>query len=126
MRHDEENFQIGVVRFLRSQGHYVFAVPNGNRNNPIQGHKYKIMGQMPGVSDLIVLMPGGKVYFIEIKNPNGKGRQSPSQREFEETVRAFGHHYQIWDKWEQAEYFVKEHRKEVQDYLKIGGTNNDY
>ena len=124
MRHDEENFQIGVVRFLRSQGHFVFAVPNGNRNNPIQGHKYKIMGQMAGVSDLILLLPG-KVYFIEIKNPNGQGRQSPSQVEFEENVKALGQQYMIWDKWQQVEAFVNAHRAEVGNYLSIGGTNND-
>lgn len=125
MRHDEENFQIGVVRALRYAGYFVFAVPNGNRNNPIQGHKYKIMGQMAGVSDLILLMPSGKVFFIEIKNPNGKGKQSPMQREFEDTVRAFGHKYLIWDNWTQVEQFINAHRKEVQDYLKVGGTTND-
>lgn len=125
MRHDEENFQIGVVRMLRMAGHTVFAVPNGNRNNPIQGKKYKMMGQLAGVSDLILLLPGGKVFFIELKNPAGPWRQSPTQRDFEETVKALGHRYVIWDDWDQAEQFIKAHRQEVQDFLKVGGTNND-
>ena len=124
MRHDEENFQIGVVRALRMAGHYVFAVPNGNRNNPIQGHKYKIMGQLAGVSDLILLLPG-KVYFIELKNPNGKGRQSPAQREFEESVKGYGQDYLIWDSWTQVEAFINAHRREVGNYLQTGGTVND-
>lgn len=124
MRHDEENFQIGVVRALKYAGHFVFAVPNGNRNNPIQGHKYKIMGQLAGVSDLILLLPG-KVYFIELKNPNGKGRQSPAQREFEESVKGYGQDYLIWDSWQQVEAFINAHRHEVGNYLQIGGTNND-
>lgn len=125
MRHDEENFQIGVVRALKYAGHFVFAVPNGNRNNPIQGHKYKIMGQMAGVSDLILLLPKGKVYFIELKNPNGKGKQSPSQRDFEDNVRAYGHDYLIWDSWKQVEQFINAHRADVGNFLGIGGTNND-
>lgn len=123
MRHDEENFQVGVVRLLRYAGHFVFAVPNGNRNNPIQGHKYKIMGQLAGVSDLILLLPNRKVYFIELKNPNGKGRQSPTQREFEETVRAMGHEYLIWDDWKQVDQFIEAHREEVKNFLAVGGSN---
>lgn len=123
MRHDEENFQVGVVRLLRYAGHFVFAVPNGNRNNPIQGHKYKIIGQLAGVSDLILLLPNRKVYFIELKNPNGKGRQSPSQREFEETVKAMGHEYLIWDDWKQVDQFIEAHREEVQNFLAVGGSN---
>ena len=79
---------------------------------------------MAGVSDLILLLPG-KVYFIEIKNPNGQGRQSPSQVEFEENVKALGQQYMIWDKWQQVEAFVNAHRAEVGNYLSIGGTNND-
>ena len=124
MRHDEENFQIGVVRALKYAGHFVFAVPNGNRNNPIQGHKYKIMGQMAGVSDLILLLPKGKVYFIELKNPNGKGKQSPSQREFEDNVRALGHEYLIWDSWQQVKQFINAHRAEIGNYMKVGGTDD--
>lgn len=123
MRNDEENFQIGVVRFLRMAGHFVFAVPN-TRYNAIEGARFKSMGQMAGVSDLILLLPK-KVYFIELKNPNGKGRQSPTQREFEDHVRAYGHEYLIWDNWAQVEQFINAHRKEVSNYMEIGGTNND-
>ena len=77
---------------------------------------------MAGVSDLIVLLPGKKVYFIELKNPNGKGRQSPAQREFEDNVRAYGHEYLIWDNWAQVEQFVNAHRQEVGNFMKVGGT----
>lgn len=124
MRHDEENFQIGVVRMLRMAGHFVFAVPN-TRYSAKEGARFKAQGVMAGVSDLIVMLPNKKIYFIEIKNPNGKGRQSPSQREFEDTVRAFGHLYQIWDKWEQVETFINAHRAEIGNYLKVGGTNDE-
>lgn len=123
MRHDEENFQIGVVRMLRMAGHYVFAVPNGNRNNPIQGHKYKLMGQLPGVSDLVLFLPFRKVYFIELKNPNGKGKQSPAQREFEENVKGYGHEYLLWDSWQQVEDFINAHRKDVGNFMEVGGSN---
>lgn len=79
---------------------------------------------MSGVSDLIIVLPG-KVYFVEIKNPNGNGRQSTTQRDFEDNVRAHGHEYLLWDNWAQVEQFVNAHRKEVGNYMQIGGTNND-
>lgn len=121
MRHDEANFQVGVVHFLRRAGHYVFAVPNGGSRNVIEAANLKAQGVMAGVSDLILLLPH-KVYFIELKNPNGKGRQSPAQREFEDNVRAYGNEYLLWDNWAQVEQFVNAHRQEVGNYIKIGGT----
>lgn len=122
MRHDEENFQIGVVRMLRMAGHLVFAVPNGGNRNLREAARLKAQGVMAGVSDLIILLPNKRVYFVEIKNPNGKGRQSPLQREFEENVRAMGHTYQIWDKWAQVEDFINAHRKEVSNFMGVGGS----
>lgn len=121
MRHAEADFQIGVVRFLRMAGHFVFAVPNGGSRNIIEAANLKAQGVMAGVSDLILLLPK-KVYFIELKNPNGKGRQSPGQREFEENVRAYGNEYLLWDNWAQVEQFVNAHRKEVGNFMAVGGT----
>lgn len=122
MRHAEADFQIGVVRFLRMAGHFVFAVPNGGSRNIIEAANLKAQGVMAGVSDLILLLPN-KVYFIELKNPNGKGRQSPAQREFEDNVRAYGNEYLLWDNWAQVEQFVNAHRQEVGNYMQLGGTN---
>lgn len=122
MRHAEADFQIGVVRFLRMAGHFVFAVPNGGSRNIIEAANLKAQGVMAGVSDLILLLPN-KVYFIELKNPNGKGRQSPAQREFEDNVRAYGNEYLLWDNWAQVEQFVNAHKQEVGNYMQIGGTN---
>lgn len=122
MRHAEADFQIGVVRFLRMAGHFVFAVPNGGSRNIIEAANLKAQGVMAGVSDLILLLPN-KVYFIELKNPNGKGRQSPAQMEFEDNVRAYGNEYLLWDNWAQVEQFVNAHRKDVGNFMQIGGTN---
>lgn len=114
-----------VVQSLRYAGHFVFAVSNGwSRMTPQQAVRAKAQGIMPGVSDLIVLLPNGKVFFVELKNPNGKGRQSPTQRAFEDNVRAFGHTYLLWDSFEQVEQFINAHREEVEHCLKFGGTDD--
>lgn len=107
---------------LRNTGFFVFSVPNGGSRNLREAVHLKAQGVMAGVSDLILLLPNKKVYFIELKNPNGKGRQSPYQREFEDNVRAMGHEYLIWDDWRQVEQFINAHRAEVIDFLKVGGT----
>ncbi len=95
------------MRFLRGLGYKLFSVPNGTRLRPTQARIAKAEGLTAGVSDLIITLPGGKAIFVEMKNPNGKGRQSPAQREFEETVRALGFEYQIWQSWVEVENFIK-------------------
>lgn len=125
MRFGEATFQMGVVRMLKGAGYFVFAVSNGwGKMNAKQAYRAKLEGIMPGVSDLIVLLPNKKVYFVELKNPNGKGRQSPYQRDFEQEVNAMGHEYLIWDKWQQVEQFINAHRAEVGNFLSVGGTSN--
>lgn len=109
MMHAEESFQIAVVRMLRAAGFFVFAVPNGGRRNLREAARLKAQGVLAGVSDLIVLVPY-KVFFVELKNPNGKGRQSPQQHYFEESVKAYGHNYLIWDNWDQVEAFINAYR----------------
>lgn len=109
---------------LRMAGHYVFAVPNGGNRNLREAARLKAQGVMAGVSDLIIMLPNKKIYFVEVKNPNGKGRQSQAQRDFEENVCAMGHIYQIWDKWSQVEEFINAHRSEVGNFENVGGTEN--
>lgn len=106
MQHAESHFQQAVVRMLRAQGFYCFSVPNGTKLSPTQARVAKAEGVLPGVSDLIILLPKRAV-FVEFKNPNGKGRQSPPQRAFEENVKALGFDYLIWDSWSAAEAFIR-------------------
>lgn len=122
MQHSESNFQIGVVRFLRSQGFYVFAVPNGQRLTLKRAILAKREGLTSGVSDLIIVLKD-RVCFVEIKNPAGSGRQSESQREFEREVEGRGHEYLLWHTWAEVEAFVNTERanKGYVD-IKIGVT----
>lgn len=114
MQPSERNFQVCVVNTLRSAGYYVFAVPNGGSRNIREARNLKMQGVTAGVSDLIILLHK-KIYFVELKNPNGKGRQSPAQREFEEKVTALGFDYLIWDKWPQVEQFINAHRTDIKE-----------
>ncbi len=122
MQHGESHFQAQAVRMLRANGFYCFSVPNGAQLKLTQARAAKAEGMLAGVSDLVILLPKGRTVFVEFKNPNGKGRQSPPQREFEENIRALGFEYILWNAWTQVEAFINGRREEVKEDLKIGGT----
>lgn len=102
----ESQFQRAVVRYLRLRNIFCFSIPNGVHLTTIQSKIAVAEGLLHGVSDLIVLIPN-KVIFAEIKNPNGKGKQSDKQKEFQQAVENLGFEYLIWDNWDKVEQFVK-------------------
>lgn len=108
----EALFQQQVVNTLRKQCFLVFAVPNGGSRHKAEVKSLVRQGTMAGVSDLIIVLPG-KVYFIEMKRTDGKGRQSKEQKAFEQEVTKMGHVYAIWDNWKVVEQFINDHRKEA-------------
>jgi len=67
-----------------------------NYNNPpnkIQGAILKGMGLVAGVADMSLLVPDGKIAFIEFKT--SEGRQSPKQIEFQTVCDKLGTPYHI-------------------------------
>lgn len=66
---------------------------NGKAKNAIEGNKFKALGVIPGVSDLVYLKPGGKPIFLELKTENGK--QSEAQKKWQEIVTKAGYDYRI-------------------------------
>ena len=70
-----------------------FSVPNEAAGNPIRQGQLIAMGLRPGVADMVILLPGGRTAFMEIKNDTGK--QRPAQRQFQELCASFGFPYRI-------------------------------
>jgi len=88
-----------LLRRAAAPGVIWFHCPNGELRDKATAHKLQQMGVMPGVSDIVLLIPGGmrKAYpnihappidvtgfvqpaFLELKGPGG--RLSIEQREF--------------------------------------------
>ena len=113
MKKQEAHFQTAVVRLLRLNGFFVFAVPNGGSRHAREAHNLKLQGVMAGVADLVILLPGGQAVFAELKSPDGSGRQSPAQRAFAASVRCLGFDYQLWDSWPAIEKFLHQHRHAI-------------
>lgn len=85
-----------------SQRQMLFHVQNKARN-AIEGNKFKAMGVVKGISDLILILPG-RVVFIELKTDTGT--QSADQKLFEMKVKARGFEYLIMRSLEEFQGYI--------------------
>ena len=90
----EEQLQRTIVEWLRwTKPNCVwFFVNNGARLSKAQAGIAKAMGVLPGVADLVFVLSGGRVGFIELKAP--KGLLTDKQIQFGLDVVALGAFYQ--------------------------------
>ena len=88
----EQAIQRAVVQYLRIMENLgeltFFHVPNGGRRSKAEAGIFKSLGVRAGVPDLVVLFPGGRCAFIEIKAP--QGRLSAAQKAFRNTAEVMG------------------------------------
>lgn len=99
-----------------SQRQMLFHVQNKARN-AIEGNKFKAMGVVKGISDLILILPG-RVVFIELKTR--VGRQSPEQSQFQHKCQTRGHEYRIVRSLEEFQEFVLSIRHLFNPYSQEG------
>jgi hypothetical protein len=67
----------------------IFSVPN-ERADFRELARLKSTGLTSGASDMVLVMPN-EVVFVEVKDE--KGKQSESQKKFEEKITKIGHRY---------------------------------
>ena len=75
----ESQIQKAIVQYLRIvlPDAIVAAIPNGSQRTASGRPANAVAGLLPGMPDLMVLLPRGRVVFFEVKTP--KGRVSDSQ-----------------------------------------------
>ena len=59
-----------------------------------------------GVPDRIAVMPGGRIIFIEVKRPDGKGRVSKRQQRVGDQLRALGCTVLVVEKMEDLDGYI--------------------
>lgn len=84
MKHPEQDLQIACVTWFYAQygtrkDCKLFHSPNGGKRSAREAAKFKAMGVLPGVPDLILLHQG-KAHFFELKSD--KGKLIDSQKDF--------------------------------------------
>jgi len=93
VRRPEEQLQRSVVDLLSvyaNRGLLTFShVPNGGWRKPTEAGRLKAMGTTPGVPDLLIWLPGGGHFQVELKA--GSGKLSAAQIAWHATVTSLGH-----------------------------------
>ena len=108
MKHIESQTQKAIVKYLRANKIFVFAVPNGGKRRLREATIMKSEGVTAGVSDLIILLPERPV-FIEMKQE--KTKQTDTQKIFQANVQALGFEYYVWRSLDDAIKFVDSIKK---------------
>lgn len=117
MRHIESMTQCRCVRWFRLQypaiGNLLFAVPNGGKRGKIEACILKEEGVVAGVADMLLLVPSGGYHGLAIEMKTDTGRQSPSQRQWQQLVEESGYRYIVCRSLDQ---FIDN----INDYLSHG------
>jgi hypothetical protein len=90
MNRPEQQIHKGIVQLIRAKHPRLlfFHVPNGGARSATEGAIFKSLGVLAGVPDLVFIIPGGKVAFMEVKA--AKGAITDSQHAFAEAAVAAG------------------------------------
>lgn len=113
MNQEEHNIQSACVRWFNLQWPeyrgLLFAIPNGGARSKATAGKLKAEGVVPGVADLILLVPKRvkvlsafpnealwhTIHALCIEMKTAKGRQSPEQKEWQKMVEKHGYKYEV-------------------------------
>lgn len=115
MRHEESNIQRMCVSWFRMQypklAPLLFAVPNGGARSRITGAMLKAEGVVPGVADLLLLVPryDAQYYGLCVEVKTAVGKQSPAQRVWQQAVEEQGYRYEIVRSVEEFISTIKRH-----------------
>ena len=71
----------------------IVASANAGHRSLRMGARMKAEGLQAGAADLCIMLPGGKVAWLELKTATG--RQSLAQKGFEAKCRRLGHPYAL-------------------------------
>ena len=90
----EREIQSSIVKWARTVAPdaRTIHVPMNQANN-VAGALMNGAGAVKGVPDLIVIAPGGKTLFMEVKTIEGRLR--PEQKKFAGDIVSMGHHYAL-------------------------------
>src|ERR1700677_2474637 len=77
----EARIQAAVVKFIRTVAPdiLVFHIPNGGLRGKAEAARLKWVGTLAGLPDLCLIVPVGRVFFMEIKTANGRLSEDQKQ-----------------------------------------------
>ena len=116
---------VAYLRLLENLGELVFFHPaNGGVRSRTEAAIFKGLGVRAGVPDLVVLFPGARCAFIELKSD--VRRLSAAQLGFKNHAEMFGFPYATCRDLNEVERFVRKliaSSVRVERYVRDTGTN---
>ena len=100
---NEHDLQVGVLEYLKLNAKpdvYWFAIPNAGKRSWQGARRLKAEGLTAGVADLCIMLPGGRVGWLEMKS--AKGTRSDMQIFFEDVCEHLDHPYTVASTFEDA------------------------
>ena len=86
-------YTVELLKFNRAPGVVYFHCPNGEHRSKRTAAKLATMGVLKGVADICIVLPGGRIAFLELKAEGSY--LSPDQRAFKTAVDALGAPYAV-------------------------------
>jgi len=113
MKHIEDSIQVEVFKWLRLQHKDILAfhVPNGGKRNQIEAARFKRMGVLAGVADILILEPRGKHPLLALELKSQGGKQTPYQLAFEANCIRRNIKYKVAHSFYQAKEIIDEYLK---------------
>lgn len=93
MKRIEDYIQFQCAQWLRENDILFFHVPNGGNRSKSEGARFKAMGVLAGVPDLVILLPNAVTLFIELKTK--KGSLSKAQKLLHPKIKTLGFHLEV-------------------------------
>lgn len=110
MKHEESKLQTACVRWFRYQypeaSRLLIHVPNGGWRHIKEAQRLKAEGVVAGVADLILFVPRKNAHGLHIEMKTPKGKQSKSQKEWEQAVNEQGYAYIIVRSFDEFKHAV--------------------
>lgn len=111
MRHNESQLQRVCVAWFNLQYRQykglLYAVPNGARTSATQGRILKAEGMTAGVADLILDIPAQGYHGLRLEMKTLTGRQSDSQKRWQELEESQGYKYVVVRTYEDFQNTIK-------------------
>jgi hypothetical protein len=106
----ESYLQTQCVKYFRYRypklKRLLFAVPNGHYRNKATGVRLKNEGVVPGVADIILLIPNRGFSSLCIELKVGRNKQTENQLEWAEAATSAGNLYKVVTNFDQFRELV--------------------
>ena len=110
MSDTEHLLQVQVLDYLyynAKRDVYALSIPNAGHRSLRMGARMKAEGLRAGVADLCIMLPEGRVAWLEMKTI--KGRLSASQKGFAAICERLSHPYAVARTLDEAKVFFSKH-----------------